>query len=127
VARVSLVAIAPDAHPGVRWKRVKTPQAELSFFVSGRSPDSRVLVQLAFPGEPQWLVQRHSPLTVAGAVTDLVPFGYAAPCSLFLPLRIEALVEPVTLAKWQTAIRESSISYLLDGHWPTSEPWKNPG
>jgi hypothetical protein len=25
-----------------------------------------------------------SPLTVAGAVTDLAPFGYTAPCSLFI-------------------------------------------
>src|SRR5690606_31280010 len=31
-----------------------------------------------------------SPLTVAGAATDLVPDGYAAPCSLLIPLPLRA-------------------------------------
>jgi hypothetical protein len=37
----------------------------------GRSPDLRVLASLSLPGISQWPVQGCSPLTVAGAVTDL--------------------------------------------------------
>jgi hypothetical protein len=52
---------------------------------SGRSPDSRVeaLPRLPTP----WgsgLLQQCSPLTVAGAVTDLAPIGYTTPYSLFI-------------------------------------------
>src|SRR5690606_39362362 len=40
----------------------------------------------AFPARASGIVGRHSPLTVAGAATGLVPDGYAAPCSLLIPL-----------------------------------------
>ena len=41
----------------------------------------------AFPAEKlgQWHRRKNLPLTVAGAATDLVPDGYAAPCSLLIP------------------------------------------
>ncbi len=53
----------------------------------GRSPDSRVIaIYPAFPVSQWRSSDRGSPLTVAGAVTDLVPVGYAAPCSLLTPL-----------------------------------------
>ena len=40
-------------------------------FRHGRSPGSRVLAQLAFPGRIPVACQRRSPLTVAGAAPDL--------------------------------------------------------
>jgi hypothetical protein len=42
-------------------------------------------LRLAFP--VFWasgIIRRRSPLTVAGAATVSVPFGYASPCSLFI-------------------------------------------
>ncbi len=51
----------------------------------GRSPDLRVLASLSLPGITQWPVQGCSPLTVAGAVTDLALLLKAAPYSLFIP------------------------------------------
>ncbi|TWI93301.1 hypothetical protein JM93_00857 [Roseibium hamelinense] len=47
----------------------------------------RVDAGLILPGFPQWRFQVRSPLTVAGAVTDLAPDGYTAPCSLFIPIQ----------------------------------------
>lgn len=46
---------------------------------------SRVLAWLTFPGNSQWYIQPCSPLTVAGAVTELAPIGSSSPCSLFIP------------------------------------------
>src|SRR5262249_34909957 len=56
---------------------------------AGRSPGSRVVAQLrqAFPVS-QWPLDAGSPLTVAGAATDVVKFegsNLSCPCSLFRP------------------------------------------
>ena len=52
--------------------------------IDGRSPDSRVVAFDQPSRFPSGVGGRGYPLTVAGAVTDLVPGGYAAPCSLFI-------------------------------------------
>lgn len=66
------------------------PEFKLS---DGRSPDLRVFASQHLPGtqakgHTQWFSLTSSPLTVAGAVTDLAPDGYTAPCSLFIRLAV---------------------------------------
>jgi hypothetical protein len=57
-----------------------------NFSIDGRSPGSRVSASPCLPGPgASGIVRRRSPLTVAGAATVSVPFGYASPCSLFIP------------------------------------------
>ena len=63
----------------------RTPRPGLGELLDGRSPDSRVEALLRLPTpRGSGLLQQCSPLTVAGAVTDLAPFGYTTPYSLFI-------------------------------------------
>lgn len=78
-ARVPIIVASPDTPPG--WFRAAQCSA-----IDGRSPDLRVvacpiLPELALSGD----LRGHSPLTVAGAVTDLARFGSSSPYSLFIP------------------------------------------
>jgi hypothetical protein len=62
-----------------------------NFNCDGRSPGLRVLALPCLPGlAASGIIRRRSPLTVAGAATVSVPYGYASPCSLFIP----GIVEP---------------------------------
>ena len=69
-------------------------------------------------GAPQWRCRRRSPLTVAGAATDLVPDGYAAPCSLFHPLALDPSGEP-RMFPCGLGVAGMSIG-LLVGAWPVT-------
>ena len=62
-----------------------TPRPGWVSLHDGRSPDSRVWACLRLPAPSgQWLSQGRSPLTVAGAVADLVADAYASPRSLLI-------------------------------------------
>ena len=56
--------------------------------MSGRSPGSRVKVLCRLPEFPQWLFDKHSPLTVAGAAVALGPeLGHLHHIPSFIPKR----------------------------------------
>ncbi len=87
--------------------------ARISFGCDGRSPDSRVKAPPILPGPlPSGVSRGRSPLTVAGAVTDLAPAGDTAPCSLFsllyeakkTPLHSEAQILLLKSRTWQEAL-----------------------
>src|SRR5690349_8656131 len=84
---------------------------------AGRSPGSRVTALFHLPGRNSRPVVfgTRSPLTVAGAATDLVPDGYAAPCSLLIPLPVKA--------------RETNVapSYAREGGGVNLRWRRNPG
>lgn len=75
------VTAGPDAHPGVRW-----------IWADAQRPAGLLTCGswLGWPSRAwaQWLFQLRSPLTVAGAVTVLAPYGYTSPYSLLLPWRL---------------------------------------
>ena len=63
---------------------VRTPRPGKNILMAGLLTCGSTRPAPSRPGGPVVSAESSS-LTVAGAVTDLVPFGYAAPCSLFIP------------------------------------------
>jgi len=72
------MSLAPPEHPA----RVEVKDEMAGLLTCGSQ------LAWSFPGGSPVAFQGHSPLTVAGAVTDLVPVGYASPCSLLIPIRV---------------------------------------
>ena len=87
----------------------------------GRSPDSRVRGCVrAFPVSQWPMLHETSPLTVAGAVTDLAPIGSSTPCSLFglLPSGFEA-PSPVFVTA-----DNPPVNPLATMDWAESDAWR---
>jgi hypothetical protein len=83
-------SVAPSCSPIQTPRLARVALTTPHGAVDGRSPDLRinVLPNLPKPDGLSGIHRGHSPLTVAGAVTGLAPFGSASPYSLFHPKRI---------------------------------------
>ena len=75
-----------------------------NFRIDGRSPGSRVSALPCLPDlSISGIVRHRSPLTVAGAATVSVPFGYASPCSLFISNVVLPEKPSVTIIRGKSA------------------------